>query len=238
MLARTLLLVSILVICAIPSFGACHVEGCGLVITGAVTDLRRENPEKGFVRFKVFLNVEFSNEGTEPIILFRPDNEANRYWLGAWSLYATENDLAKNQPVFVDGYWQSISGDESYRKLAADLDVKMPSEANTRILKPKESWQFTDDFQITFLTNSANTFPKRRTWAEMQQQPSQLKLKISYELSPWNVEFFRHNLIRNLKKRWRAYGNVLVELGKSRFNHFIWTSEPLSIDFSKAKETS
>ncbi|HEX8737440.1 MAG TPA: hypothetical protein VF721_19055 [Pyrinomonadaceae bacterium] len=222
---------------SIQAFAQCENRECGLVIRGKVTDIVTDRSDKNYVRFRVKLDVEFANEGSQPIILFKPDNDENGYWLGGWSLYQTEEDAKNWKSIFHDGYWQSISGSEDYRKLAEKLDVKTPPDDYTKILQPKEVWNFADDFQITFDTEKSSSFPVRKTWKEMQQLSSlKLQLRIVYELSPWNVEYFKKNLIPKLQKRWKSYGNILLEKEKSRFNTFRLASEPMMIDFSEAKE--
>lgn len=226
----------LLVICfANLLYAQCKDEDCGLVIRGKVTNLESDRTDKTFVRFKVKLDVEFSNEGNQPLILFT--NEfADGYWLGGWSIFEKKDD---EKPIFWDGQWQSVAGGEIYRRMAEKLDVKTPPNELVKILQPKESWKFSDDFQITFEAEKHYSYPERKTWKEMQNFPSQLWLRIVYELSPWNTEKFKPNLIRKLQKRWKKFGNVLVETKKEgTFNHFRYGSEPMLIDFSQAKEKS
>ena len=217
------------------AYSVCVSEGCGLVIRGKVSDIETVAADKRQVVFKIKLDVKFANEGDRPIILFNPDNES-RYWLGGWALYEAEAESGTAQPVFVDGYWQSVSGGEFYQNLADRLDVKTPPADLTRILKRNEKWAFSDEFQIQFETEKNHRFPVHRTWKEMQELGSAFRLRISYELSPWNVEYFKPNLIRKLSKRWFRFGEVLIEKRKEgRFNHFTYSSESMGIDFSKAR---
>ena len=220
----------------------CETEMCGLVIRGEVTGLEVEK-ERNAVFFDVKLNVEFRNEGAEPVILFAPefaeadDPESSGYWLGGWSLYATEEDAKAWKPIFGDGYWQSVSRGDEYRVLAEKLDVKTPPDEYTRTLRPGEVWKSPDSFRIYFEAEKHDRYPRLATWKEMQEFPARLWLRIDYELSPWNVEIFRPGLIRKLKKRWAAYGNVLVEEKKEGdVDLFRAESEPMQIDFSQAKE--
>lgn len=229
----SLFLLALFVTCAaLPSFGQCGNENCGLVIRGRVTDLELER-RKDELLFFVNLDVEFVNEGSQPIILFTNEFPEG-YWLGGWSLY--ENADTKSGAIFRDGYWQSIIGSDSYRELAEKLDVAAPPSENTKLLRPKEVWRFPDDFVLSFEAEKHSRFPEQKTWKEMQDYPSTLYLTISYELSPWNVEYFKPNLIRKLSRRWKDHGNVLVErVRDGRFNHFVISSERMLIDLSKAK---
>lgn len=230
---KTQLVFAFLILSSIQIFAQCKTENCGLVVRGNITDLQMEKT-KDSVLFYVNLDVEFINEGNQPIILFTnefPDG----YWLGGWSLYEKNEENAK--AIFGDGYWQSVIGSPSYRQMAEKLDMKTPPNELTKILQPKESWKFEDDFRIYFEAEKHERFPEHKTWKEMQDFPSKLWLTISYELNPWNIEKFKPNLIPKLKKRWKNYGNVLVENEKEgSFNHFGISSEPMLIDFSQAKE--
>lgn len=222
----------IIVLLAGYALGQCKTENCGLVVRGKVTDLTVDRSDKHYVRFYAKIDAEFKNEGSEPIILFKPEFD-DGYWLGGRSLSVTEN----GETVFVVGHWQSVSGDESYRKLAEGLDFKTPPKELTITLKPGETWNLQSETQIGFSAEEErNTWPKRRSWKEMQEFPSKLWLTIDYEISPWNIEYFKPNLIRKLAKRWKSYGNVLIEQKKEgRFNQFTLSSEPMVIDFGQAR---
>lgn len=216
------------------AFAQCSDENCGLTIRGKVLRAEADYSEKNAVKFKVWLDVEFGNEGNRPIILFKPEFD-DGYWLGGWSLYPDENDAIKGKAIFSDGYWQSNSRGDSERNLSEKLNVKVPPAEYTKILQPKEIWKFQDEFQIYF-EKDKNAFPPRKTWKELQAYPSTLWLRIAYELSPWNVENFKPDLIRKLRSRWNTIGNVLVEKEKEgKHNHFIISSAPMEIDFSQAK---
>ena len=173
----SIILTIFLTICFAKSiFAQCENENCGLVVRGKITNLEIEK-QKSEILFYVNLDVEFINNGSQPIILF-VNEFADGYWLGGWSLY--ENTKA----IFSDGYWQSIIGSDSYRKMADKLNVKTPPDESTKILQPKESWKFTGDFRIYFEAEKHTRFPEHKTWKEMQGFPSKLWLTISYELSP------------------------------------------------------
>lgn len=220
--------------------GCGEAENCGLVIRGRVTGLEVEKT-KDAVIFHVGLDVEFANEGVEPVILFDPAfgerfGPDGKYWLGGWLLYASEADATGGKAIFSDGYWESVNGGGRYLALARKLDVKTPPAGYTRTLRPREIWKTSDRFRIYFEAEKHSRHPERRTWKEMQEFPARLWMRVVYELSPWNVEYFRPNLIRKLKKRWAAHGNVLVEKKKEgRYDTFSMASEPMLVDFSQAK---
>jgi hypothetical protein len=214
-------------------------ENHGLVLRGQVVKLEVEQ-KRDAVLFHVQLNVRLVNEGTKPIILFKPSIDSRfekegRYWLGGWSLYLTEG-AKDSKAIFADGYWESVIGSDFYRTLAGALDVKTPPADYTRTLQPGETWEFPDEFRIYFEAEKHTRWPEHKTWKEMQNYPAQVWLRIAYELSPWNIEFFKPDLLRKLSKRWDKFGTVLVKAKREgRFNHFGITSEPMSLDFSQAK---
>lgn len=227
----------ILTICfAQAVFAQCKTENCGLIVRGKVTDLQVDRSQKGYVVFEVQLAMEFKNESDRAIILFKP-NTGNSYWedryyLGGKSLALAEND----KPFFIHGGWESIMGSPFYRDLANKLDTKIPTSEYTKILQPNEVWNFADKTGIAFSEKKESyAMPTDKSWEEMQELPSKLWLKVTYELNPWNVEFFKPKLLRKLKKRWASYGNVLIDSEKGGYSHFWISSAPMSIDFSEAK---
>ena len=218
------------------SFAQCRTENCGLVVRGSVTELKMTNGKDSVV-FDVRLAMEFKNASDAPIILFRPNTDNSYfeggYYLGGYSLTQT----AGGEYIHGDGAWESIMGSDFYKTLADKLDTKTPTEEFTKVLQPNETWALPDKARITFRNFDDKYSPGlRRSWNAMQSLPSKLWLQVSYELSPWNVEFFKPNLLRRLAKRWKPYGKVLIEQKKDgRFNHFGVRSEPMAIDFSQAE---
>ncbi|MBK9164543.1 MAG: hypothetical protein IPM21_11675 [Acidobacteria bacterium] len=213
----------------------CRDEGCGLVIRAKVAKIEVDRSDRDYVRFKIGLDVEFSNEGDRPIILFRPQDKSG-YVLGGWHVYL-EDEKKTRRSLLIEGYWQSVSGSEEYRDLAKKLDKKTPPSEYTLTLQPSEIWKSSGNVQLRFESKG----PKYTccvAWDEISTFPSkEFQMRITYELSPWNIEYFKPNLIRKLQKRWKGYGNVLVEKEKEgRFDHFRFSSEPISVDFSKATE--
>jgi len=225
-------IIAVLLLLSAYGLGQCKTDDCGLVLRGKITSLRVDRSDKHYVRFYAKIDAEFKNEGTETIILFKPESGED-YWLGGKSLSATEKG---EEVIFSVGHWQSVSGGESDRKLGESLDVRAPPPEFTIILKPGEVWESQSETDIGFSAEEErNSWPKKRSWKEMQEFRPQLWLRIAYEILPWNTEYFKPNLIRKLAKRWKNYGNVVLEREKDgRFNNFIVVSEPMPIDFSKA----
>ena len=230
----------LLTVCFVQSFFAqCKIENCGLIVSGRVTDLQIDHSKKGYVVFDVQLAMEFKNESSQPIILFKPNTNnsyfGDGYYLGGKSLSLTENE----KHFFAYGAWESVMGSPFYRDLASKLDTKTPSGDYTKILQPNEIWSFADKTEIVF-NEKKEKYPSSvfdKSWEEMKELPSKLWLTVDYELNPWNVEFFKPKLLRKLKKRWKGFGNVPIDENEDgSFSHFGISSEPMMIDFSEAKE--
>jgi hypothetical protein len=233
-ITESLLIFAFVILLAAQVSAQCKDEGCGLVIRGQVTDIKSDTSEKNSVRFKLNLDVEFFNGSDEPIILFKPYRD--NYWLGGWFLYYIDENTKSRKTLLKNGLWESVAGTKEYRILAEKLDVKTPPSEYTKILQPKESLKFKDSLQFWF----DSTGPKYTccmAWDEVQTLPSKkFQLQISYELNPWNIEYFKPKLIRKLHKRWKNHGNVLVKEKKGLSNHFVYSSEPMLIDFSQVRE--
>ena len=209
-------------------------NGDGLLLLGTVSDLEVSRSTSA-VAFTVRLKLELRNESLRPIILFRPEPMLGRYWQGGWRIFAEPTkELAGS-----GGHWQSVSGSPDYLELGKKLDAKNPPPELTKILAPGDNWQFDDDCELSF-SYSRDAFSDNVTWAELQKYPSALWLSVYYELNPWNVEFrkFKPHLIRNLKKRWKAFGEVLIDDNAGQFDNFNIASEAIAIDLSKARERS
>lgn len=234
---KTVLVSFLFIIFTISASAKCKTENCGLVVRGKVTDLEIDHYIKDYVGFIVSLEVELKNESDEPIILFKPYVESQGmkyYWLGGRILRVEKDE----KPIYIEGQWESVMGSPSYRKLAEKLDTKTPSEEYTKILQPNETWKFEDKTFIRFSEKIEKySFSNNKSWEEMQELPSKLWLTISYELNPWNVEYFKPKLLRKLRKRWKKFGNIPIgKFNDSEFSHFNISSEPMMIDFSKAKD--
>lgn len=213
----------------------CRDEGCGLVIRGKVSKIEVDRSDSNYVQFKIGLDVEFANDGDWPIILFKPEDESG-YTLGGWHVYL-EDEKNTRRTLLREGFWRSVSGSNEYRDLANKLDAKTPPGEYTMTLQPKEGWKSKSSVRLRFESKG----PKYTccvAWDEISTFPSkEFQMRITYELLPWNVEYFKPNLIRKLQKRWKDYGSVLVEKEQEgRFNHFRFSSEPISVDFSQATE--
>lgn len=228
---------SILLVMAIQVFAKCKTENCGLLVHGKVVDSTIDRNVKDYVDFVVNLEIEFKNESDESILLFKPyiQSHGMRYWLGGKTISINRDD----KPIYIIGQWESVIGSPFYRQLAENLDTKNPSDKYTKFLQPNETWKFEDSTFIRFSEKKEkySSFSDNKSWEEMQELPSKLWLTVSYELNPWNVEYFKPKLIRKLRKRWKGFGNVLIEKDRdSRFSHFTISSESMEIDFSEAKE--
>ncbi len=236
------ILVSALLLCGcVQILAQCKDRNCGLIIRGRVTDLKIEK-EKESVYFDIKLALEFKNEGKEPIILFKPEFKG-RYWSGGIYLKATE----RGESICSFEAWQSLAGSRSkYRKLGEKLDVANPPSKYTKILMPNETWDLEDETGIGVILERPpkidgfeidDGFGRCKSWKEIQSFPAKMWLETSYQLNPWNVGYYKPNLIEKLKERWKTFGNVLAENDEDDiFESFRITSEPIPIDFSEVRK--
>lgn len=111
----------------------------GLVLRGKVLNVRTDWSQKGYVDLLLDLSLDFSNDGSAPVIFMRPWFEKD-YWHGDSLIATTLQNAQTHQYYFSTGAWESISGDDSYRRLAHALDQPRPPEQLTMILKPGMSW--------------------------------------------------------------------------------------------------
>jgi hypothetical protein len=106
-ITKSLSVFGFLLFASVQIFAQCKTENCGLVIRGKVIDLKVDRSDKNYVKFFATIDAEFVNNGTENIILFKPEFE-DGYWLGGRSLSVTET----GESIFGYGLWQSVSGAE------------------------------------------------------------------------------------------------------------------------------
>lgn len=205
----------------------------GLVLRGKVLKIQTDRSHKGYVDLLLDVSLDFSNAGSAPVIMMRPWGERG-FWHGA-SLIATSLQNAQlHRYFFVNGAWESISGDDSYRRLAQQLDQPRPPEQLTRILSPGNSWNWHTSVTIRFEENTHWIYPSRPTWEEMKTEPSPLWLRVSFEMWPFNAEYFKPNLAPKLQKRWRSFGYLWIGEKNRRMHLARLDSEPIELDWNAA----
>jgi hypothetical protein len=207
-----------------------------LIIKANVVEVACARDGDELVRCNAKLNLEFSNTGSSPVIFVNPDEDS--LWNGGNRLALTKNELETGRYVYDVAHWQSVVRSTEYRKLAAALDQRTPDEGFTRIMAPGELWDFSSSIQISFRSEKSRDarLGVAIGWREIEKLTSPLWMKVSYEMWPFNVENFRPNLGRVLRKRWKNFGTLYLndDSGKG-FSHGRITSEPFELDLTKIK---
>jgi hypothetical protein len=205
----------------------------GLLLRGKVLKVQTDRSYKGYVDLKLDLSLDFSNEGSAPAIIMRPWHEQD-YWHGGSLIATTLQNAQTHKYLFADGIWESISSDDSYLRLARALDQPRPPEQLTMILKPGSSWNWRTSVTIRFEENTHWRYPRLPTWEEMKTQPSPLWLRVSFEMWPFNAEYFKPNLAPKLQKRWREFGYLWIGEKNGRMHLARLVSEPIELDWNAA----
>jgi hypothetical protein len=205
----------------------------GLVLRGKVLKTLTDRSQANYIDLRIDLSLNFSNAGTAPIIMMRPWQD-ERFWHGGSTLATTRQSAQSNSFVFDDAAWKSISGHDGYRKLSRDLDQREPPPKLTRVLKPGESWDWQTTVTLRFEASTNHRYPRVPTWEEMKTEPSPLWLRVSFEMWPFNVEYFKPNLAAQLQKRWRNVGWLWIGYKFGRMHLARLNSEPIELDWRAA----
>src|SRR5262245_20207656 len=211
-----------------------------LLLRGEVIGVQFEGLAHGLAKYRVTLNLEFFNSGSEPIIILQPSGD-KVFWFGGVSLARTEDEAKARVNFYSFTAWPSIYHFPEYRELAQRLDKPLPPPDVTRILKPKESWFWkTDEAWIALEEKPTSFSGQTLTAEEIKKLPAPIWLRAHLELWPFNVENFKPGLGGNLRKRWSKVG-VLYLREKEKGDRFWFgniTSEPIPLDLSKANKSN
>jgi len=202
----------------------------GLILRGKVLRTWTERPQPNYVDLRIELSLTCLNVGKAAIVLMRPC-QGETFWHGGSTL---ARNAQSNAIVFDDSAWESISGSDAYRKLSEDLDRREPPPTLTRILKPGESWEWQTTVSLRFEATTNHRYPSVPTWEEMRTQPSPLWLSVSFEMWPFNAEYFKPNLAAHLQKRWRNIGWLWIGHESGRMHLARLASEPIELDWRAA----
>ena len=202
----------------------------GLLLRGKVLKVRIDRSQKGYVSLLVDLSLDFSNEGSAPVIIMRPWSGQD-YWHGGSFIATTLQNAETHRYLFADGMWMSISGDDSFRRLAHALDQPRPPERLTMILKPGSSWNWRTSIMIRFEESTYWRYPRLPTWEEMKTHARPWWLRVSFEMWPFNAEYFKPNLASKLQKRWREFGYLWIGEKSGRMHLARLVSESIELDF-------
>ena len=228
------------VACVVLLLAVCHPlvsaksdDTRGLLLTGKVLKIRTDRSYKGYVDLWLDLSMDFSNEGSAPVIIMRPWFEQT-YWHGGSLIATTLQNAQTHKYLLNDGIWESLSSSDSYRRLARDLDQPRPPERLTMILKPGTSWNWRTSVMIRFEEKTHWRYPPVPTWEEMKTQPSPLWLRLSFEMWPFNADHVRPHLASKLQKRWRKFGYLWIGEKHGRLHLARLLSEPIELDWNAA----
>lgn len=205
----------------------------GLVLRGKALKTWTDRSLANYVDLRIDVALNFVNVGSAPIIMMRPWQD-ERFWHGGSTLGTTLQNSQSHKLVYDDAAWESISGDDSYRRLSRDLDQREPPPTLTRVLKPGDSWDWQTTVTLRFEASVNHRYPRVPTWEEMKTQPSPLWLRVSFEMWPFNVEYFKPNLAAQLQKRWRKVGWLWIGYKFGRMHLARLASEPIELDWREA----
>lgn len=215
-----------------------------VVLTGRISETYREN-FNDYVIWKAKLMMEFTNRGVGPLILINPTlsfgtglTELNFHFKSPFL-----EPTAKESVGFVARVMPKADEADSLLHLAKQLDVSSPPNNLVVILKPGESFPFSDSFVVSqtyFHDTVGRTFIKANRWEGSMDDKSCLGylgrretgcplnfasgLTIRYE---FDFSQFRENpiLLSQLNTRWRDYGQIPIT-GESTITI---TSQPITV---------
>jgi hypothetical protein len=202
-----------------------------LLLKGKVLAVRCRWRDEKYIECKTDLSLDFSNIGSEPVIILQPHGEYV-FWHGGTSLALTRADSEAYIYVYRTSAWPSIYTTPMYSQLAEMLDQPLPSPNVTRVLKPGESWiwKTTVSFSFNEENNCDGDVGVEIGWKEIKKLSTPLWLEVSYEMWPFNVENFKKNLGEKLRERWKTYGALYLEERSGGYGHANLTSEPMELD--------
>lgn len=210
----------------------------GLVLRGTHSNWESErNAENDYYVFKAKLKMEFVNDGLKPIILIGPNRE-----FGKWQKKVTftadcidEKGKSIRDCDFVKPSNPTLENRNYYLDLASFLDVETPPENVVVILKPGESLQFDDSFELKQTFEEGEFFVGRpyygytyccTKWEGPQNMNGGLslrsyeKIRVEYEISLLKFQD-DPDLLEKLQRRWHRFGYFPVDANGG----FLITSE-------------
>lgn len=227
--------------CLVLLLAACHPlakaqsdDTRGLLLTGKVLNIRTDRSQKGYLDLWLDLDLAFYNAGSASVIVMRPWDGPG-FWHGGSYLATTTQNVKSHRYLFRVDMWESISRDDSYRRLAQDLDQASPPERLTRILEPGSSWKWQTSVMIRFDLSAHGRYrsipTSIPTWDEMKVQPSPLWLRVAFEIWPFNTENFKPNLAAKLQQRWLKSGYLWIGQANEKRHLARIVSEPIELDW-------
>jgi hypothetical protein len=201
-----------------------------LIVIGEVEHLECV-PEKEAFQCNAQVLLHFTNHGKQPVIILKPYGEYS-YDVGGVSL----SPSPRGQDVYDIQMWRSVSLSPEYQRLGNLIDAPTPPSDITEIIKPGQSWNWKTERTIRF--NQENTCDPQLPdgveigWKEVKKLHSPLWMRLYLEMWPFNVENFKKNLGKKLKKRWAPYGEFIgAQAGRYWFARL--ETEPFPVDMSE-----
>lgn len=205
-----------------------------LVLRAKVLEINNDKSSNETINCKLKIESTLKNEGKVPIIILHSLDKSDGYsgasllernrftWLSGLSVFVPTR--YGDYPVFNNWALPSVCR-ECYEEIKKKLDKKVPPEEYAKILKPKESWSFTEEQYF-----SIDLKPKRGGYGfaeELATSKWKVYGRIGYSLLPNNLG---ENFRKSLKKRWQKLG-ILYFHG----THSTIDSEKFEIDLTKLK---
>src|SRR5262245_11819128 len=103
-----------------------------LLLRGEVLGVKFDGSADRLTRYRVTLNLEFFNSGSEPVIILQPFGD-KVFWLGGVSLGRTEAEAKAHVNFYSSAAWPSIYHFPEYRELAPRLDKPLPISEERRV---------------------------------------------------------------------------------------------------------
>ena len=198
-----------------------------LVVRARVLEAKIDRSEEKYPRAVLRLEVTFTNEGSEPIIILQKIGGYNgdRDMIFARGI----NIYGKNQsgvyPIQTGGALPSICPGCN-EHLAKILDQKAPPAEHSKILKSKESVALIEEMSFNMSPKTSNG---QYGWDEIAANGWKLTGRIEYSMFPTNLGR-GSNFAQNLQKRWKEYGILYVD-----GLHSLIASEEFEIDLTGVK---
>lgn len=199
-----------------------------LVLRAKVLESKLDKTNEKYPVVKLKLEVTFTNEGNEPIIILPSFTEfgENRKFMfscgnsifgrSAYGNYLIQRGCALPSVC--------IGCNENLAKL---LDQKSPPPNYTKILKSKESFTL---FQESSFGMPLRTSSGDYGWSEIKDNNWKIDGSVTYSMFPINLGKYGMNFGHKLQKRWRKFGILYV--GDT---HSLITSEKFEIDLTGVK---
>ena len=199
-----------------------------LVVRAKVLEAKIDRADEKYPLCRLKLEVTFTNQGSEPIIILQKIGGYNGYrdlmFASGVSVYGS-NQVGDYIIQDFNALPSICTGCNEH--LGKILDQKTPPEEYTKILKSRESVTFTQEAGFGL---SPKTSSGIYGWDEVEKNNWKLSGRINYSMFPINLGKYVRNFGHKLQKRWKDYGILYV--GEI---HSLIRSEKFEIDLTEVK---